>query len=103
MIAVATTRAHIEGYSITAYRGTAKGATFAELLQNAKALYANAVLNVCFDDALDVDTLYHGAAVLIKPVEAVAQIIQQAESRLNGSPRDKLRRKAYALRSGTGF
>lgn len=64
------------------------GATFAELLQDAEALGANAVLNTYFDDSLDVETLYHGAAVVMKPVEAVPQIIRQAESSLNGSPGD---------------
>lgn len=66
MSALATTRTELDGYSITAYKGTAKGATFAELLQDAEAMGANAVLNACFDDALDVETLYHGAAVVIE-------------------------------------
>jgi len=65
MIAVATTRAHIEGYWIAAYKGTAKGDAFAAFLRNG-ALGANAVLNTCFDDALDVETPYHGAAVVIE-------------------------------------
>lgn len=69
MIAVATTRTHVEGYWITAYKGTAKGNTFALFLRNAEVLGANAVLNTCFDDALDVETLYHGAAVVISPRE----------------------------------
>lgn len=57
MIAVATARTRIEGYCISAYRGTAQGETFAGLLRNAETLGANAVLNTCFDDALDIETL----------------------------------------------
>jgi uncharacterized protein YbjQ (UPF0145 family) len=67
MIAVATTRTSVEGYRVVAYKGAARGETFAALLRDAEALGANAVLNTCFDDALDVDTLYHGAVMVIKP------------------------------------
>ena len=69
MIAIATTRTQIEGYGIAAYKGTAQGETFAALLRDAAALGANAVLNTCFDNALDVETLYHGAAVIIEPLD----------------------------------
>jgi uncharacterized protein YbjQ (UPF0145 family) len=72
MIAV-TTGCWIEGYQIVACKGTAQGATFDELLKDAEALGANAILNTCFDDALDVDTLFHGAAVVIEPVPASLQ------------------------------
>jgi uncharacterized protein YbjQ (UPF0145 family) len=64
MIALAATRTHLDGYYITAYKGIAQGETFAALLRNAETLGANAVLNTCFDDALDIETLYHGAAVV---------------------------------------
>jgi uncharacterized protein YbjQ (UPF0145 family) len=47
-------------------RRSARGETFAALLRDAEALGASAVLNTRLDDALDVETLYHGAAVLIK-------------------------------------
>ncbi len=57
----------LEDYRVTAYKGTAQGATFGELLQHAEALGANAILNTCYDDALDIDTLFHGAAVVIGP------------------------------------
>lgn len=67
MIAVTTTSA-IEGYRITAYKGSAQGLTFDELLRHAEALGANAILNTCYDDALDVETLFHGAAVVIEPL-----------------------------------
>jgi hypothetical protein len=66
MIAV-TTASRIDGYEIVAYKGTAQGATFEDLLKSAESLGANAILNTCYDDALDVDTLFHGAAVVIKP------------------------------------
>jgi uncharacterized protein YbjQ (UPF0145 family) len=72
MIAV-TTGCWIEGYQIVAYKGTAQGATFDELLKDAEALGANAILNTCFDDALDVDTLFHGAAVVIEPTPVSLQ------------------------------
>jgi len=67
MIAV-TTETRLEGYEIVAYKGTAQGATFADLLRHAEALEANAILNTCYDDALDLETLFHGAAVVIEPV-----------------------------------
>lgn len=41
------------------------------LLKSAEALGANAILNTCFDDALDVDTLFHGTAVVIQPFLAI--------------------------------
>ena len=64
----ATTAAMIEGYAIVAYKGTAQGETFDEFLRSAESLGANAILNTCYDDALDVDTLFHGAAVVIGPI-----------------------------------
>ena len=67
MIAV-TTETRLEGYQIAAYKGTAQGATFADLLRHAEALGANAILNTCYDDALDVETLFHGAAVVVEPL-----------------------------------
>ena len=67
MIAV-TTETRLEGYQIAAYKGTAQGATFADLLRHADSLGANAILNTCYDDALDAETLFHGAAVVIEPV-----------------------------------
>ena len=66
MIAV-TTETRLEGYEIAAYKGTAQRATFADLLRHAETLGANAILNTCYDDALDVETLFHGAAVVIEP------------------------------------
>ncbi len=67
MIAV-TTASQIEGYQIVVYKGTAQGATLEKLLRNAESLGANAVLNTCFDNALDVDTLFHGFAVVIERI-----------------------------------
>jgi uncharacterized protein YbjQ (UPF0145 family) len=66
MIAVTTT-SRIDGCEIVAYKGTAQGATFEDLLKSAESLGANAILNTCYDDALDVDTLFHGSAVVIEP------------------------------------
>ena len=65
MIAV-TTASRIDGYHITAYKGTAQGASFEELLKSAETLGANALLITCYDDGLDVDTLFHGATMVIE-------------------------------------
>jgi hypothetical protein len=43
-----------------------------ELLRSAQKIGTNAVLNTCFDDALDVNTQFHGAAVLIEPLSSPA-------------------------------
>lgn len=64
---LATTASSIEGYQIIGYKGTAQGVTFEDLLNNTEALGANAVLNVCYDNALSTDTLFHGSAVFVKP------------------------------------
>jgi uncharacterized protein YbjQ (UPF0145 family) len=64
-----TTASVIEGYRISQYRGVAQGATFDELLSHAVTLGANAILNACYDDALDVETLYHGSAVVLDPIQ----------------------------------
>ncbi|HEY6271360.1 MAG TPA: hypothetical protein VIX19_05125 [Terriglobales bacterium] len=69
MTALATAQAHLDGYYISAYKGVAQGETYLALLRDAEALGANGVLNTCFDDALDVETLYHGTAVVIKPAK----------------------------------
>ncbi|HTV56264.1 MAG TPA: hypothetical protein VMI06_15285 [Terriglobia bacterium] len=68
-----TTASRIGGYYVAAYKGTAEGETYGELLKSAEALGANAILNTCYDDALDVDTLFHGAAVVIEPIPASLQ------------------------------
>jgi len=72
LIAIATAQTHLDGYYITAYKGIAQGTTYLALLRDAEALGANAVLNTCFDDALGVDTAYHGAAVVILPLRGTA-------------------------------
>ena len=64
----ATTASSIEGYKIVAFKGTAQSETFEGLLNQTEALGANAVLNICFDNALSTDTLFHGSAVVIEPV-----------------------------------
>lgn len=63
----ATTTSTVEGYQIVGYRGTVQGTTFEDLLNNTEALGANAVLNVCYDNALSTDTLFQGSAVVIEP------------------------------------
>lgn len=69
---IAVTASRIEGYHITVYKGTAQGEIFEKLLKSAKLLGADGILNTCYDDALDVDTLFHGAAVVIEPIPAPA-------------------------------
>ena len=65
-----TTATAIEGYQIVAYKGVVQALTFDELQAKAEALGANAILNTCYDNALDVETLFHGAAVVIEPIPA---------------------------------
>lgn len=81
MIAI-TTASRIEGYQIMAYKGTAQGATFDDLLKNAEALGANAVLNTCYDNALGVDTFFHGTAVVIELVKPPVGTLMNPESEL---------------------
>ena len=68
MVAV-TINSNFQGFRITGYKGTACGATFDELLQHAESLGANAIIGACYDNALDVETLFHGAAVVIEPIQ----------------------------------
>jgi uncharacterized protein YbjQ (UPF0145 family) len=75
---MATTASRIEGYNVVAYKGTAQGETFEKLLKGAETLGANAILNTCYDDALDVDTLFHGAAVIIEPIQALTSLLSTA-------------------------
>lgn len=74
MIAV-TTASRIEGYQVRAYKRTAQGATFEELMRSAESLRANAVLNTCYDNALDVDTLFHSTAVVIEPINVPIEVV----------------------------
>jgi hypothetical protein len=65
-VILTSTEVQIQGYWITAYKGIVQAPTWDDLLRNAEHIGANAVLNTCFDDALDVDTLFHGYAVVLK-------------------------------------
>jgi uncharacterized protein YbjQ (UPF0145 family) len=62
----ATTASSIEGYQIVGYKGTAQGAADESFLHTTETLGANAFLNVCYDNALNTDTLFHGSAVVIE-------------------------------------
>lgn len=64
----ATTASSIEGYQIVAFEGTAQNATLEGLLSKTEDLGANAVLNVCYDNTLSADTLFHGSTVVVEPV-----------------------------------
>jgi hypothetical protein len=72
MIALSTTQTHVDGFQATAYKVIAQGETYPALLRDAEALGANAVLNSCFDGSLSVETLFHGAAVVIEPLAGVS-------------------------------
>jgi uncharacterized protein YbjQ (UPF0145 family) len=72
-----STEAQIPGYVIGAYKGIAQGETWTELLRHAEALGANAVLNTCFDDALDVDTLFHGSAVALRCKPSASRLLRR--------------------------
>lgn len=61
-----STEPQIEGHWITAYKGIVQGETWNELLRNAEEIGANAVLKTCFDNTLDIDTLFHGTAVVVR-------------------------------------
>jgi len=71
MVAV-TIESNVQGFRITGYKGIACGPTFDELLQHAESMGANAVIGTCYDNALDVETLFHGAAVVIEPIQPQA-------------------------------
>ena len=68
-IVAVTIGSKFQGFRITGYKGTASGATFDELLQHAESMGANAIIGACYDNALDVETLFHGAAVVIEPIQ----------------------------------
>lgn len=72
-----STEAQVPGYVITAYKGIIQGGTWDELLRRAEALRANAVLNTCFDDALDVDTLFHGSAVILRRKRSTSWLLRR--------------------------
>jgi hypothetical protein len=63
----ATTASSIGGYQIVSFKRTTQGATSEELLHSTEVVGANAVLNVCYDNALSTDTIFHGFAVVVEP------------------------------------
>ncbi len=94
-VIIVTTMPTLEGYCLTDYKGTVQAVTFDELLRHAEAVGANAILDTCYDDRLDTDTLYHRAAVVIERVlhvthlqaEAIGTPDQAPESAIgNGAP-----------------
>jgi uncharacterized protein YbjQ (UPF0145 family) len=80
-VALTSTQAYIPGYVVTAYKGIVQGETWGELLRQAEKTGANAILNTCFDDALDVDTLFHGSAVVVKRVHPPGKPIRRPRRR----------------------
>ena len=71
-----STQARIDGYEITAYKGTVQGGTWGELIRNTEKIGANAVLNVCYDNALDVDIQFHGVGVVVLPIKSLLRARQ---------------------------
>ncbi len=92
MVAV-TIDSNVQGFQITSYKGTACGATFDDLLQHAESLGANAIIGTCYDNALDIETLFHGAAVVIEPI--------QPQARGNDSPKGPAQRQFVTAGGGT--
>jgi hypothetical protein len=74
-VVVTSTEARIECCRINTYKGTVQGETWSELLRHAEEIGANVVLNTCFDDSLAVDTVFHGAAVVIEPLPSRAPTV----------------------------
>jgi len=52
-----TPRSNLKGYQVAAYKGIAQGSTIQDLVREAKPLGANTILNTCYDNALDIETL----------------------------------------------
>jgi uncharacterized protein YbjQ (UPF0145 family) len=80
-VILTSTEAQIPGYVIAAYKGIVQGETWDELLRQAEKTGANAVLNTRFDDALDVDTLFHGSAVVLKRVHSPGPLLSKPNCR----------------------
>jgi uncharacterized protein YbjQ (UPF0145 family) len=85
MVAV-TIDSNVQGFRITGYKGTAYGATFDELLQHAENMGANAIIGTCYDNALDVETLFHGAAVVVEPIQPQACRSHSPKAPTQGEP-----------------
>jgi uncharacterized protein YbjQ (UPF0145 family) len=80
-VILTSTEAQVPGYVITAYKGIIQGETWTELLLLAEALGANAVLNTCFDDALGLNTLFHGSAVVLRRKPSASWLPRCAQHR----------------------
>jgi uncharacterized protein YbjQ (UPF0145 family) len=81
-VILTSTEPQIQGYWITSYKGIVQGETWDDLLRRAEELGANAVLNTRFDDALDVETLFHGSAVVLKPACAPRRVLPRPQRRI---------------------
>jgi uncharacterized protein YbjQ (UPF0145 family) len=80
-VILTSTKAQVPGYVISAYKGIIQGETWDELLRHAEALGANAMLNTCFDDALGLDTLYHGSAVVLRRKPSASWLLRSPQHR----------------------
>lgn len=80
----ATTAPSIEGYRISGYKGTVQGPAFEDLLNNTETLGANAVLSLCYNNALSTDTLLHCSALRIECARLIdiARCIHKIEAQV---------------------
>lgn len=94
-----TPRSNLEGYQVATYKGIAQGSTIQDLVREAKALGANVILNTCYDNALDIETLYHGTAVLVKPARPLPNIASgfQQASRSRAQPGRSTRKSTLSF------
>lgn len=72
-----STESQIEGYWIAAYKGTVRDETWNELLRNAEEIGANAVINTCFDDAPEINTLFYCSAVILRPERSPHSLVRK--------------------------
>ncbi len=70
IVILTSTERRIEGFWNTAYKGIVQGQTWNEFLRRAEEIRANAVLNTHFDGTLEMDTLFHGFAVVLERINS---------------------------------
>jgi hypothetical protein len=81
IVILTSTKPQIQGYWISAYKGIVQGQTLDELLWQAEEIGANAVLNTCFDDALDADTLFHESVAVLKREPTPSPVLRRHKRR----------------------
>jgi uncharacterized protein YbjQ (UPF0145 family) len=81
IVILTSTKPKIQGYWISDYKGIVQGQTLDELLRQAEEIGANAILSTCFGDTLDVDTLFHGSAVVLKREPTPSPVLRRPKRR----------------------